>query len=169
MDYLLENVMFVESKKNENNKWDIIENKMNFKFPQDYKEFIDIYGEGGINGFLSILSPFSKYNHLNLVNKFHEMKNAYDYMKNEDSEQFFLNFYEGEYGIFPWAVTDNGDELYWNVKEDGIEIIIYASRYSDMEVFNMGTTEFLYKLLSKDLICSIFPDDFLIDSNYYEL
>ena len=97
------------------------------------------------------------------------MKNAYDYMKNEDSEQFFLNFYEGEYGIFPWAVTDNGDELYWNVKEDGIEIIIYASRYSDIEVFNMSTTEFLYKLLSKDLICSIFPDDFLIDSNYYEL
>ncbi len=169
MDYLLENVMFVESKKNENNKWYIIENKMNFKFPQDYKEFIDIYGEGGINGFLWILSPFSKYNHLNLVNKFHEMKNAYDYMKNEDSEQFFLKFYEGEYGIFPWAVTDNGDELYWNVKEDGIEIIIYASRYSDIGVFNMSTTEFLYKLLSKDLICLIFPDDFLIDSNYYEL
>ncbi|HJD00616.1 MAG TPA: SMI1/KNR4 family protein [Candidatus Dwaynia gallinarum] len=47
MDYLLENVMFIESKKNENSKWDIIENKMNFKFPQDYKEFIDIYGEGG--------------------------------------------------------------------------------------------------------------------------
>lgn len=59
MDYLLENVMFIESKKNENSKWDIIENKMNFKFPQDYKEFIDIYGEGGINGFLWILSPFS--------------------------------------------------------------------------------------------------------------
>ena len=67
------------------------------------------------------------------------------------------------------AVTDNGDELYWNVKEDGIEIIIYASRYSDIEVFNMSTTEFLYKLLSKDLICLIFPDYFLIDSNYYEL
>lgn len=29
-------------------------------FPEDYKRFIDFHGEGGINEFLWILSPFSE-------------------------------------------------------------------------------------------------------------
>ena len=42
------------------NAWEEIEKKIGIIFPEDYNRFIDFHGEGGINEFLWILSPFSE-------------------------------------------------------------------------------------------------------------
>lgn len=96
------------------------------------------------------------------------MRDAYNCMKEQFPEDFTLEFYDGKTGLFPWGVTDNGDELYWNVKEEGIELIVYESRYSGKEKYLMDMTQFLCGLLDKSIICSIFPDDFVLDNNYYK-
>lgn len=149
------------------NPWKKVENEIGICFPEDYKMFIDSYGSGEINEFLWILSPFSKNENLNCINRFKVMKESYYSMKEEFPEYFLLNFFDGKNGLFPWGITENGDELFWNFIDDNIEIIVYASRYSLHEKYLMTMQEFLCKLLRKEVVCSIFPDDFILDYNYY--
>ena len=150
------------------NAWEEIEKKIGIIFPEDYKRFIDFHGEGGINDFLWILSPFSENENLNSTEKFKVMKDAYISMQSEFPEQFSIDFYNGKTGLFPWGITDNGDELFWNYKGDIVEIIVYESRYANNMSYIMSMEEFLCGLLSKEIVCPIFPDDFILEKNYYE-
>lgn len=151
------------------NDWELAELKLGFSFPNDYKQFIDSYGCGGINEFLWILSPFAQCNNLNTIEKFKEMKAAFCQMQAEFPELFTFNFYDGIQGLFPWGITDNGDELYWNLYESKISIVVFESRLSGYMVFNMDMESFLYGILRKEIKCSIFPDDFILAENYYEV
>ena len=99
--------------------------KIGIIFPEDYKRFIDFHGEGGINEFLWILSPFSENENLNSIEKFNVIKDAYISMQSEFPEQFSFDFYNGKTGLFLWGITDNGDELFWNYKGDSMS---YFSR-----------------------------------------
>ena len=96
------------------------------------------------------------------------MKDAYISMQSELPEQFSIDFYNGKTGLFPWGITDNGDELFWNYKGDIVEIVVYESRYTNNMSYIMGMEEFLCGLLSKEIVCPIFPDDFILEKNYYE-
>lgn len=149
--------------------WEGVEDMFNIQFPIDYKLFINNYGEGGINDFLWILSPFSECENLNTVNKFNEIKYAYKVMKKELPEICEYEFWDNGKGLFPWGITDNGDELFWNYTENSIEIVIFSSRYADKQVYCCGVVEFLTELLEKERKCSFFPDDFIREENYYEL
>lgn len=135
------------------NAWEEIEKKIGIIFPEDYKRFIDFHGEGGINEFLWI---------------FNVMKDAYISMQSEFPEQFSFDFYNGKTGLFPWGITDNGDELFWNYKGDIVEIVVYESRYANNMSYIMSMEDFLCGLLSKEIVCPIFPDDFILEKNYYE-
>lgn len=161
---------FVQLTQNNSNKnlWEEVEEKNSIIFPKDYKTFIDLYGVGGFNEFLWILSPFCDNENLNSIEKFKLTQEAYNCMKNEFPEQFLYKFYNGKEGLFPWGITENGDELFWNYKKDTIEIVIFEARYISCVRYSMGTEEFLCKLLNKEIVCSIFPDDFVLESNYYE-
>lgn len=168
MEYNIDHILQIKQEKYKKNPWEAVENKLGIIFPEDYKIFIDSYGEGRINEFLWILSPFSENENLNSIEKFRIMKEAYNGLKNEFPDRFTLDFYNGKEGIFPWGITDNGDELFWNFGDNTVEIIVYESRYAQNISYKMGMEEFLYKLLKKETICPIFPTDFVIDSNYYE-
>lgn len=164
----LESILSLEKKSNDYN-WKSVEDMFNIQFPIDYKLFINNYGEGGINEFLWIMSPFSECENLNTVNKFNEMKYAYEVMKKELPEMCEFEFWDNGKGLFPWGITDNGDELFWNYTEHSIEIVIFSSRYADKQVYNSGVVEFLTELIGKKIKCSIFPDDFIGEENNYEL
>lgn len=164
----LESILSLKQTSNDYD-WKRVEDMFDIQFPSDYKRFIDNYGEGAMNDFLWILSPFSEYENLNTVNKFNEMKDAYEAMKKELPEICEFEFWENGKGLFPWGITDNGDELFWNYTENYIDIVIFSSRYADKQVYRSGAVEFLIGLLEKEKKCSIFPDDFIRDENYYEL
>lgn len=149
--------------------WEEIERKIEITFPVDYKMFIDSYGEGSINEFLWILSPFSENEYLNSLEKYKVMRDAYSSMQNEFPEQFPFEFYNDKKGLFPWGITENGDELFWNfIGDDSIEIVVYESRYASVMRYAMSMEEFLCKLLRQEIVCPIFPDDFILEENYYD-
>lgn len=149
-------------------EWNRIEAEMKVVFPEDYKKMIDIYGGGGINEFLWILSPFTKCKNLNMIEKYQEMKNAYFQMKALFPDLLPFDFYDGKQGLFPWGITDNGDELYWYFCETGNKLVVFESRYSSYQEFEMNVTDFLSCLLQKKITCDAFPLDFVMDNNYYE-
>lgn len=167
MDCEINMILHIQKQNCKKNAWEEVEKNIGIIFPEDYKEFIDCYGEGSINEFLWILSPFSENQNLNSVHKFKEMEESYNSMKEEFPEDFKFEFYGRQNGLFPWGITDNGDELFWNYNDDTIEIVVYASRYVKYVIYAMNMKEFLCNLLKKDIICPVFPDDFILDSNYY--
>lgn len=168
MNYDIDEIFPIQQGEYKKNSWEELEKKMGITLPMDYKMFIDSYGEGAINDFLWILSPFSENENLNLIEKFNVMRDAYSSMRSEFPEQFSFDFYNGKTGLFPWGITDNGDELFWNFKEGILEIVIYESRYASNISFRMGMEEFLCKLIKKEIVCPFFPDDFILEKNYYE-
>lgn len=169
MKYDFRKVIALPENRGKKNSYEAAEKKMKVVFPQDYKEWIDCYGGGAINGFLWILSPFSDNPYLNIIDSFTEMRSAYNRMKSDFPKDFKYSFYNGKKGLFPWGATDNGDELYWNIQDGDEEIVVCASRYAEMISYKMSMEEFLFKLLSKEIECSAFPEDFFLVENYYKL
>ena len=111
----------------------------------------------------------SKFKTLNL-NSFEQykvMKNSYEIMINNKLMEYDYSFYDNGIGLFPWGITDNGDELYWNYMNGIAEVVIFASRYADVFSCKLNMIDFLTGLLTKKIECDIFPDDFVLDNNYY--
>ena len=168
MNYDINEFLPIQQVKCKEHAWEDVEKKIGITFPMDYKIFIDSHGEGAINEFLWVLSPFSENENLNSIEKYKVMKDAYRSMQSEFPEQFPFDFYNGKTGLFPWGITDNGDELFWNYKGDVLELVVYESRYASNMSYIMNMEEFLCRLLSKEIVCPIFPDDFILEKNYYE-
>lgn len=95
------------------------------------------------------------------------MKNSYEIMHNNKLIEYDYSFYDNGIELFPWGITDNGDELYWNYVNGVAEIVIFASRYDDVFSCKLNMIDFLTGLLTKKIECDIFPDDFVLDNNYY--
>ncbi len=143
--------------------WESAEKEYGIIFPEDYKELIEKHGAGSINECLTIFSPFCKNQYLNIHYQYKAMKKAYFAMKKSFPTDFQYQFYENGKGLFPWAMTGFGDELYWNYTEGNIEIVVYpySGGDDDSRVFHMTITEFLYKLATRKVDCDILPEDLL--------
>lgn len=148
--------------------WSDIQKMLCIEFPDDYKEFINIYGFGSINKFLWVLSPFSENENLSYLKKFNDMKFAYQYMQKEFPLKYFMKYFDHENGLLPWGITDNGDELYWYIDNGKRSIVVMEARYAEIYKYDMELTEFIYKLLNKEIQCNAFPDDFFEENYYYE-
>ena len=144
-------------------KWEQYQNECNYGFPPDYKYLLNLYGTGGINNFLWILTPFEGNEEINILKRAKTMRVSLNYMKTMFPGKYNYSIFPDEGGLLPWGYTDNGDELYY---KDG-SIVVFGSRYSDFYEYRMGVVEFIYKLLMREIICDAFPDDFIIGTPEY--
>ncbi|CAN7367162.1 SMI1/KNR4 family protein [Paenibacillus sp. LjRoot153] len=143
-------------------QWGNFINTIGTNLPSDYKQFVINYGTGGIDSFLWILNPFVKDENINFLKKKKELSDAYLQSKLNFPMYFKHEVFPSNCGILPWGYTDNGDELYWLTvgEPDTWEIIVYTSRSSEYFSYPVSMSEFLYQVITKDLICGSFPDDF---------
>lgn len=141
--------------------WSSFEKDTKIILPDDYKEFIQRYGTGGIGDFLWILTPFESDDNVNYIKRMNEMIFAYQVSKSKMPEYFKHNIFPEEDGLLPWGFTDNGDELYWKTSStfSDWEIVIYESASPEYYHYKMSLTEFLYKIITKQVVCDIFPED----------
>ena len=169
MHYKVQDILTYHGSSVKSELWDKIESENNIHFPPDYKWFLEYYGVGSINDFLWILSPFCDNLNLNSLEQHKSMKKSYEFMKSSNYliECNGYSFYADGKGLFPWGITDNGDELYWNYFGDSIELVVFASRYAGCATYRMTIDDFLYGVLTKKIDCSIFPDSFVLDKNYF--
>ena len=167
MDYQIKDILINNANIVTNYNWGKIENENNIVFPEDYKWFLENYGSGSINDFLWIFSPTCNNLNLNSFEQYKVMKNSYEIMHNNKLIEYNYSFYDNGIGLFPWGITDNGDELYWNYVNGVAEVVIFASRYADVFSYKLNVIDFLTGLLIKKIKCDIFPDDFVLDNNYY--
>lgn len=155
---------------NEVNKkqvWGNLDNNIGDFLPGDYKDFIDKYGIGCINGYMWIVSPFCENPNLNSINISDGFSDTLSYINEETGSNY--NIFDGISGLFPIAITDNGDTICWNQELDSKGfIIVFESRCVETYTYNMSFELFLIGILKGDIFDEYLPDDFISGTNIYE-
>jgi len=126
--------------------------------PDDFKDFIRIYGSGRIGRFMWVLNPFAKNPNINLLEQSREQLESLRYLRDRGETNPYALYPESG-GLLPVAVTDNGDVIHWLTRGVAVDwaIVVNDSRSPDYEQFNCNLTEFLAGLLDQSLICGILP------------
>jgi len=142
--------------------WQLVQEQLGIILPEDYKGFVATYGTGAVDDFLWILSPFSGNDHLNLLKQATVRTDAQRQFSQAAGVENPYALYPQAGGLFPWAITDNGDVLYWLC--DGLPstwaIVVCDSQSSHWQQFQMSTCEFLTELIMKTIVVRAFPTDF---------
>jgi hypothetical protein len=142
--------------------WRAVEGALGFALPQDYKDFVDIYGSGSVDGFLWVLNPFSRNPNLNLFDQAKSRLNAQRGFSKDFGGKAPYPLHPDANGLFPWAVTDNGDVFYWLCKglPSAWRVVICDSRCSRWQTFDAGVGEILKGIVKNELRIECFPSDF---------
>lgn len=150
-------------------EWKEFEEETGIILPDDYKEFIGLYGSGGIAEFLWFLPPFADDEEECFEAKKDCMLEAYEESRDSSPDYFKFNIYPEKNGLLPFGYTDNGDELYWQTAPsfDDWSIVVYESASPDYQQFNMSFSEFLYNLITRQIECDVFDDDMFDENTEY--
>jgi len=136
--------------------WSEVETKIGSPLPPDYRAFIDRFGFGKIDDFIHVFTPYGPTQWVDLIWRSSDHA-EWHYFRGEIHPPF-----PAAGGLLHFAGTDNGDAIYWKTDRDPLQwsIVIYEGRGPDFEVFEMPMTAFLAEVLSGEIRCGIFPDDF---------
>ncbi|MEP7229796.1 MAG: SMI1/KNR4 family protein [Ginsengibacter sp.] len=155
-----------------NHMWTEFENEIKIKLPDDYKNFINLYGTGRLAELIWVLNPFAAKERFNLISFLNNKKNAYNYLEKEYELKIPFSLFSNGEGILPFAFTDNGDTIYWNIKSLKIKestIVLIDSRDSLFEEYSYEFAEFLFKILNGLLNSSILNDEDIKSKDFVPL
>ncbi|MEI8574477.1 SMI1/KNR4 family protein [Methylomonas sp. LW13] len=143
-----------------NEVWGEIEARIGTLLPSDYKAFIKQYGTGRIANFLWIFNPFSRNENLNLVAQLDRQRDVFSDLESF-GEVLPYKLFPEDGGIFPFAMTDNGDVLFWRTGANPEQwgIVINDARSPEWQEFALTFGEFLFELLSGRLVCAVFSGE----------
>ena len=147
-------------------EWGKIEEELKLKLPEDYKRIVCTYGTGYWMEFLWVLNPFSKGEYFNLQEQIRSQLDAEREIKKEYPEEIPFPIYPEEGGLLPWAMTDNGDRLYWLTSglPEQWATIIYESRGPEYDKRKSSCSEILLRWVTGKIKIKVFPEDFNYDT-----
>jgi hypothetical protein len=91
----------------------VVEARLGLTLPDDYKHLIYTYGTGAWKQFLWVLNPFSANRFLNLIEQAQRQLDADRIIRAHWPHHVPFALFPERGGLFPWAITDNGNRLYW--------------------------------------------------------
>lgn len=139
--------------------WSDVEGVLGAQLPDDYRDFIERYGSGTIDHFITILNPFSVRPTLNLLEQSKRQLNALRDLRENFHEQNPFELYPSHGGLLPVAITDNGDVIHWLTcpNRDSWAIVVNEARSPDYQKFECSLTDFLTGIIKKSIVCRAFP------------
>ncbi|CAA6822580.1 MAG: Unknown protein [uncultured Sulfurovum sp.] len=145
--------------------WAVVEKTIGTILPDDYKEYISIYGIGRIGDFLWALNPFYVEGSANLMETMEYFQDSYIEFKRDFPEDFLKEVFPKDNSLLLWGMTDNGDFLYWaydsNQNPNNWKVGITNMRDDEEYIFNMNMSTFLEKLVKAEIQTNAFPEDWL--------
>lgn len=133
--------------------WDFVETELGIRLPEDYKILVARYGVGLFDD-TTLLSPFNTHPHgvMNLLKHAHDMLDTHQSLREAWAEEISLAIYPEPGGLLTWAVTGNDDSLCWITEGEPAQWpVLVSSRDCDLERYDMGAAELLYKYFSGQL------------------
>lgn len=163
IDRLIREVQVVGALRNAGeHDWKSIQEHYSLEFPVDYKYFIDYFGTGSIEKFLWVLNPFSENINLNFLSALY-LRDAYTEMQINFPDIYNREKFPKSGSFFHWAISDNGDSLFWCIdgnSPDQWMVGVHSSDQADEEITNLNTQEFLVKIFLGGFDSRILPSDF---------
>ncbi|XRQ08829.1 SMI1/KNR4 family protein [Actinomadura welshii] len=149
--------------------WEALERRIGLRLPQDYRRIFQMYPDLQIGKFLGIFSPPSNVD--DYVRQNNEvMEPLRDLAQDEitlldGTEEGRLitpyPFYPERSGLLPWGATENGEVCLWLTdKENSNEWPIIVTDGLGYWRYDGNILSFVGDLLSGNVTCPIFPDDF---------
>ncbi|WP_369189730.1 SMI1/KNR4 family protein [Streptomyces sp. R08] len=146
--------------------WSQVEARLGHSLPSDYQALVGELGGGRLDGYLWLLEPDCPNRHYDLVTTDKDQTQILAELW-EAGEERPIELVNSGAQVFPWAVTDNGECLYWfarpNVSADDWTIAVNEARGSEWEFFPAGCVEFLDGILSRtlesEILWSRFPTE----------
>jgi hypothetical protein len=138
--------------------WDSVEDALQVVLPQDFKDYIAVFGSGVIGEFITILNPFSSRPTLNLIDQSKRQLNALRELRDLGEPQPF-ELHPAKPGLLPVAMTDNGDVIHWLTTENSSDwtVVVNAARSPDYEHFQYSLTDFIRGVIERTIHVSAFP------------
>lgn len=136
--------------------WEPIEAELGTVLPQDYKDFVQLYGQGSFMEFLGIHVPRSWSPYLRLVS---EVRVICDVFVNDEDLPYLL--WPNPGGLLPFGKTDFGDYLFWlpcDPPEDW-RVVVWGRGLQQFEAFDCDLTDFLAGLATGEILPEDFPED----------
>lgn len=146
--------------------WHNAATEVGFEFPADYRDFVDVYGGGGVNDELFIAAPtlrrtdsrfrtgfggFVDQTTLGLGRSITEMRENAVALDDEETYPFPILPEPG--GLLIWGNNANGDVCFWDTREadpDRWPVVVFLLSSRHWDRFDGGMTEFLQAVLRGD-------------------
>lgn len=136
--------------------WDEVEREIGLSLPSDYKALFPYEGRIFLGDLINIISPAL------LKEEGEWYLDDAKTLREEDPETAPYPLFPEPRGVFPWAVSTNNDVLWWRTLGEPDEWTVIAqardSRPEDWWPYELSATEFLAKLMTREIQCPVFPD-----------
>jgi len=134
-----------------NPDWADVAKDLGTDLPVDYKSLIETYGTGAFAEFLWVLNPFTPNENLSLISVAKRRLEG----ERENRRAFPIPYplFPEKGGLLPWAVTDNGDTLFWLTvgNPEQWHTVLNPSRSNDYHRYEVGAVGFLTGWLRDEL------------------
>jgi hypothetical protein len=141
--------------------WLQVAEKVGMRLPIDFVYFIDSYGTGNINSFLSVLNPFTVHTYLNLLDQIPRILSGLRDLREQFPEQYPYPLYFELGGLLPWGISDDGDYYCWLTR--GLPDkwpVVTVPRHADVELFEMTMVKFIEGALRGQIESGAIPTYF---------
>ena len=132
--------------------------------PGDYLHFLSVYGVGTFDMFLHVMAPEHDNEYLSVRERTASFWSVLARMSEFVPEAMapLSDMLHAAVSVAVWGSTDNGDLCLWVVPADDADgfVLVIGSRFEDWYEYGVGITEFLYRILTGDIRCPAFPEDF---------
>jgi hypothetical protein len=144
--------------------WATAEAVLRTGLPRDYKEFIEAYGSGSIDQFVTVLNANSSTPDLQLDQYGQKMLAVTRNLREAGVVEIPFPIYPEPGGLLPWGVTANGDWGYWLTdpldSPDAWPVVVSVDRGPDWFRHSGPLVRFLLEVLDGSALVPFFPDDF---------
>lgn len=139
--------------------WEPIEAELGTALPQDYKDFVRIYGSGYFMQFLGVAVPRSN----NPNTRFESGVGLVSGMFAMLDEEPPYPMWPAAGGLIAFGGTDNGDFLFWLAQgaPDDWRVVVGDDEMWEFEALDCNLTDFLAGLATGAVAPKAFPSDLL--------
>lgn len=149
--------------------WLQVAEKVGTHLPVDYVYFINSYGTGSINDFLTVLNPFSAHTYLNLIDQIPRILSGLRESREQFPEDYPYPLYFEPGGLLPWGLSIDGDIYCWLTKgnsPDLWDVVVVPRQGINLELFEMTMAKFLAGALRSQIDSEAIPTDFSQDNSF---
>lgn len=136
---------------------------MTTRLPQDYKRFIDAYGTGTVDEFVTVLNQHSSVPRVRLDEYGAKMLAVTRDLRDGGIVEIPFPIYPESGGLLPWGVTANGDWGYWITDPpdapDRWTIVVSVDRGPVWFHHPGPLVRFLVEIIDGTTRVPFFPDD----------